>query len=76
MEENPFHDWLATQAHWVYSTALRQVRDPHLAEDVAQATFLLATTRSAQLRGHPKPAGWLFRTACLCSKEALRRQRR
>src|SRR4051794_11451779 len=67
---------VAEHGGWVYAAALRQVRDAHVAEDVTQAVFMLATRREGELLRHPNPAGWLFRTVGFCAKEALRRQRR
>jgi RNA polymerase sigma factor (sigma-70 family) len=62
----------------VYSTCLREVRDPHLAEDVAQVVFLLLARKLDAGAWRPRTvlAGWLYETARFASRNALRRERR
>jgi RNA polymerase sigma factor (sigma-70 family) len=64
----------------VFSSARRRVGDGHLAEDVAQAVFLIlsqkrhAAARSEQRTG--SLAGWLLKTTRYVAQNALRRERR
>lgn len=64
----------------VYSTARREVGDSDMAEDVAQAVFLLLIRKAPQMRSSRSIAGWLFQTARLTARNAkqqeARRQRR
>ena len=67
-------------ANLVYSTCLREVHDPTLAEDVTQAVFLLLAQKAPKMREGTILSGWLFQTARFASKNAIqqetRRQRR
>ena len=56
---------------WVYWVALRQVGQPQMAEDVAQAVFVLLARKAASLRSGALGGG-LSRTTCFVSKRALR----
>ena len=64
----------------VYSAAARRVADPHLAEDIAQAVFLILArqphkaARSASRSGSLVP--WLLKTTGYAAANALKRQRR
>jgi RNA polymerase sigma factor (sigma-70 family) len=60
----------------VYSAAWRQTGDADLAEEAAQAVFVLLTRKALHLRGGVIIAGWLYRTACLTARRALRDQTR
>jgi RNA polymerase sigma factor (sigma-70 family) len=56
----------------VYSAALRQVRDAHLADDVTQAVFLLLWQKAGGLGAGTIVSAWLHRAAGYCAANALR----
>jgi RNA polymerase sigma factor (sigma-70 family) len=64
---------------WVYAAALRRTRDAHVAEDVAQATFLVLARRAQRLPADIKLGPWLFRVmnySAACAMRALARRRK
>jgi RNA polymerase sigma factor (sigma-70 family) len=59
------HDAFAQLVHRhlpaVHAQARRILRDPHRADDIAQAVFLLLAQRAATLKSDAPLAGWLYR---------------
>ncbi|MDQ2800915.1 MAG: sigma-70 family RNA polymerase sigma factor, partial [Armatimonadota bacterium] len=60
----------------VYSACLRELDDRQMAEDAAQGVFLVLARKAPSLGRNTPLAGWLFRTARLASRDALRQERR
>jgi len=55
----------------IYRLVLRFIRDPALAEDVAQETFLRAYRAIGQFRGDSQFYTWLYRIAVNTAKKAI-----
>ena len=74
--ETAFAALVSRHLNFVYSVALREVRDPHLAEEVAQAAFIILARKAGALGPRTILSGWLCRTARYVSAELLRSQHR
>ena len=59
----------------VYRFALRLCNDPHIAEDLAQETFLRAWRHRGRLRDERVARVWLFRITANLWRDQLRRNR-
>src|SRR5678815_4083327 len=70
--ETAFSELVQRHIDFVYSAALRMVRDPHLAQDVTQATFTALAQNARQLSKHPVLSGWLHRTAQNLAAKTIR----
>ena len=74
--EQAFAELVRRHIGWVYGVARRRVRDEHLAEDVAQAVFVLLHGKSPRFPADGAMIRWMHRTAGYASQVALRNQHR
>ena len=74
--EQAFAVVVSQHVNLVYSVALRQVRDPSLAEEITQAVFIILARKAKLLSPKTTLSGWLCRTARYVSDRALRAERR
>jgi RNA polymerase sigma factor (sigma-70 family) len=58
----------------VHSVALRQTGDPHAAEEITQAVFIILARKAASLGPKTILSGWLYQTARLTAANFLRGQ--
>lgn len=74
--EEAFAALVSHHINLVYSVALRCVGDPHQAEEVAQAVFILLAKKAAHLRHDKALSSWLFQTTRLTAGNFVRSESR
>lgn len=71
-DPSAFGELVTRHLDWVYSAALRQVRDPHMADDITQAVFLALSQQARKLAAGVVLEAWLFQVTRRASAMAMR----
>src|SRR5580693_2011546 len=75
-----FAELVTRHVNKVYSVALRHTRNPHSAEEITQAVFVILAKKSRHLGKRVILSGWLYQTARLTAvthiRSEIRRARR
>jgi RNA polymerase sigma factor (sigma-70 family) len=74
--EQAFDELVHRHLDFVYSTAVRVLRDSSLAEDVTQRVFMALAQHAANLQGRTSLTGWLHETARNFAISAVRSEER
>lgn len=74
--DSAFADLVRRHLGWVYGVARRRLRDAHLAEDVAQAVFVLLDRKAPRFPADAAMVSWLHKTAWYATESAARNERR
>lgn len=75
-DEQAFESLVRKYFPMVYSAAVRQVSDPHLAEEIAQSVFILFSRKAARLSKSVLLTGWFLRTTRFVARDVLKQMNR
>jgi RNA polymerase sigma factor (sigma-70 family) len=70
--EEAFGTLVSRHVNKVYSVALRHVGNPHQAEEITQAVFVILLKKARTLHKETVLSGWLYHTARLTASTFLR----
>ena len=73
--EQAFATLVSRHINLVYSVALRQVRNAHVAEEITQSVFIILARKANSLSPKTILSGWLCRTARYVSANTVKTQR-
>ncbi|HEX2970882.1 MAG TPA: sigma-70 family RNA polymerase sigma factor [Tepidisphaeraceae bacterium] len=74
--EDAFSQLVGRHLDMVYATSLRQVHNPHLAEEVTQAVFIILARKAQKLNEGTVLAAWLYKAARYAAMNALKMEKR
>lgn len=74
--QESFAALVSRHIHWVHAMCLRGVRDRHMADDVAQAVFIILARKAKVIPRQTILRGWLFKTARFAVADALKKRNR
>src|SRR5678809_765981 len=70
--QEAFAELVQRHINLVHSVALRYTGDPHEAQDITQAVFILLAQKARSLCHRTNLTGWLYETTRLTSRQSLR----
>jgi RNA polymerase sigma factor (sigma-70 family) len=70
--EAAFEALVSRRIGFVYSAAMRQVRDPQLAEEIVQRVFTILAQKAGRLADRTILTGWLFKTTRFAALAQIR----
>src|SRR5262252_4932767 len=74
--DEPFAELVHRHVDLVYTTALRQVRSPQLAEEIAQSVFIDLSRNERRLRPDTVLPAWLYQVTRRTAVDVIRREPR
>jgi len=75
-DQDAFRQIVAEHIDMVYSACARQLGDPHMAEEVTQAVFIILAKKAAMLPETTILPAWLHKTARYAALNAMKMERR